>query len=97
MLVFGLSVTPKSMLHALVANHKDTPITSTPDARIMASTFHCHADDLVVEFPFLKNEIQWDLPVQPRYRITVAAIRSEIKTRNHLFCQLRGPPAAFML
>jgi hypothetical protein len=59
LLLFSFCVTPKRFLHDLLANHKDALSCSTqPVQQIASSGFHCHADDLVVEAPFLP-EIQF--------------------------------------
>lgn len=57
LLVFAISVMPKTYFHELLAGHKDGgcvhPPTKAPCAHQQA--FNCHFDDLVVTAPFLKE------------------------------------------
>ena len=54
LLLFCFCVTPKRILHDLLANHRDTQTsTHRPFEEIAKSGFHCHIDDLVVVAPFL--------------------------------------------
>jgi hypothetical protein len=54
LLLFSFCVTPKRVLHDLLANHRDAQACGQlPVQQIAASGFHCHIDDLVVMAPFL--------------------------------------------
>jgi hypothetical protein len=54
LLLFSFCVTPKRVLHDLLANHRDAQTSGQLSAQqIAASGFHCHIDDLVVMAPFL--------------------------------------------
>jgi hypothetical protein len=54
LLLFSLCITPKRILHDLLANHKDVQTAANlPFQQFATSGFHCHVDDLVVVEPFL--------------------------------------------
>lgn len=56
LVVFAISVAPKSYFHELLANHKDIiGCTHAPGSAPCAhqQPFNCHFDDLVVTAPFL--------------------------------------------
>jgi hypothetical protein len=93
-LLFAFSITPKILLHDLIADHKDRPI-GTIDSKTRqfdASGYHCHCDDLVVESPFLDD--CFSLHIKP-----IADPGSQYCVSDHLFhftprfyFALRGPP-----
>jgi hypothetical protein len=96
LLLFSLCITPKRILHDLLANHKDVQTAKNlPIEQIATSGFHCHIDDLVVVEPFLPG-IQTDYPLVlssgPIYYTEPAC------SFISLFISPaygRGPPAAF--
>jgi hypothetical protein len=55
--LFAFSITPKIVLHNLVANHKDGKTkTSLPDAystQLSKASFNCQCDNLISESPFV--------------------------------------------
>jgi len=56
LLLFCLCVTPKRVLHDLLANHRDTQAAMhLPVEQLTPSGFHCHVEDLVVVAPFLPS------------------------------------------
>jgi hypothetical protein len=55
LLVFTISVAPRSFFHDLVADHRDTPGCSIDHkiSVIHKQSFNCHFEDLVVSSPFV--------------------------------------------
>jgi len=92
--LFGFSITPKLALHNLLANHKDaSPSSTSAEAQLTSSGFHCDVENLVVEGPFLfKNTIiAFNSPV-------LFATYQNKSTHNfystdYFVSCLRGPPA----
>jgi hypothetical protein len=91
--LFCFSVTPKFLLHRLLANHKDSPISNSTKAHLAASGFHCDIENLVVEAPFLSgnNNVYFHIPV------VFASYRNKLTynftCRKNIVSCLRGPPA----
>ena len=59
LVVFALSVTPKSLFHEALAHHKDGLVCQHPDKKlpcIHRPAYHCAFDDLVVSAPYLATE-----------------------------------------
>jgi hypothetical protein len=56
LLLFSFCVTPKRVLHDVLANHRDVQTSPLlPVEQVSASGFHCQIDDLVVVAPFLPD------------------------------------------
>jgi hypothetical protein len=56
LLLFSFCVTPKRVLHDVLANHRDVQNSPLlPIEQVSASGFHCQIDDLVVVAPFLPD------------------------------------------
>lgn len=93
---FAFSITPKKLLHDLVANHKDTKsLSAKPDSglpHISKAGFHCQCEQLVVETPFLHGNAVLSLWIVPliaaRYDQPVISFYSVKDTSS----RLRGPP-----
>jgi hypothetical protein len=62
LVLFTFSITPKKLLHDLVATHTDTKhrtfLSNTHAAQIHKSVINCQVDQLIVESPYLQMEIQ---------------------------------------
>jgi hypothetical protein len=92
-LLFALSITPKIMLHDLIANHKDaSPSSFGSNAQLTASGLHCDVENLVVEGPFLFGNITVTFNI-PVVFVTYQnkSIHNFCSTDNFVSC-LRGPP-----
>lgn len=97
LLLFAFSITPKKILHDLIANHKDTiskfPSANGKSQHINKATIYCHCEDLVAESPFTDPSVLIEIlkPVvfsdQPVLRIF------NFHSQHQLFFELRGPPA----
>ena len=94
LVLFGFSVTPKLLLHSLLAHHKDISSRSvSKNTEITTSGFHCDVENLVVESPFLFENItvSFNTPVVfAKYQNKPT--HNFCSTENLVSC-LRGPPS----
>jgi hypothetical protein len=93
-LLLVLSITPKKILHDLLANHIDASggITDNPHPQISSSSFHCNTENLVAESPFnlIYNDIEFTtIPVFGKFTQSLQQLRPY--TLSIISC-LRGPP-----
>jgi hypothetical protein len=95
LLLFSFSITPKLILHRLIANHKDTAysVSKEKKATLDKTGFNCHCEDLVVTLPFLPQP-------EPVYTTQLASTIipysekvSGFLSLTQFFFELRGPPA----
>ena len=99
LLIFAFSITPRILLHNLVADHKDTP-WQTNDSnhnQITKTGFNCNCENLVVESPFTSQAqfLKFEVPTQLSSYI---AIQTEnFLSASHVYFHLRGPPVDFSL
>jgi len=96
LVVFTLSVTPKRLLHNMVAGHKDrigNSITQGPNDYFQKAFFSCHCDDLVAESPFIYTDSQPAVPLVSPCRPDHSATVSSFHSTGLFFFELRGPPA----
>lgn len=93
--VFAFSITPKIILHNVVANHKDTPLASNTEknAQVTKAGFNCNCDNLVVESPFTDYQEPFQVLINNFYLPQVIKDVNSIKTVVHFHTALRGPPA----
>ena len=67
LVLFAFSITPKKLLHDLVATHTDTKpgtfLSNTHTAQIHKSGINCQVDQLIVESPFLEIMVHTALPL----------------------------------
>jgi hypothetical protein len=85
---------PKKVLHDLIANHKDTSAKFSNDsnARLQRSGYNCHADDLVVESPFIENDLPVQIPGSPSFSLHFIDRSNDFHSVSQFFFELRGPP-----
>ena len=94
LLTFTLSVTPKILLHSLVAHHTDTHfhIGGQTD-QVTKAGYHCDCESQVVVLPYL----DWSpfIPTDLPECFISAPIRTEdqIYPAGHFIFGFRGPPA----
>ena len=95
--VFAFSVTPKILLHNLVADHKDTPIKSnhSNQEQFSRAGFNCNCDNLVVESPFLNDFIPVDLSVEKQFALQKISYADNFHSLNYFYFELRGPPVNY--
>jgi hypothetical protein len=95
--VFAFSVTPKILLHNLVADHKDTPIKSnySNQEQFSKAGFNCNCDNLVVESPFVNDFIPVDLSIAKQFAKQQTFFRDNSNSLHYFYFELRGPPVNF--
>jgi len=94
LLLFAFSITPKLLLHDLVANHKDTPLKSSSNKtqQFDVAGFNCGCDNLVVESPFVQNFIAAEILIPSFYSQHInPGIKNFISVKQ-FYVGLRGPP-----
>jgi hypothetical protein len=93
--LFALSVTPKIVIHGLVARHTDTHLALHQDKadQLNKAGFHCTIDNLVVESPFLDYTVSIELGVAPSFPAHRPAPLEGYHSSSHFIFGLRGPPA----
>lgn len=97
LVLFAFSITPKKVLHDLAANHKDTHekrCADNPIAKITKSGYTCNTEDLVVESPFIQNDLSVEVPGIASQRVIFSEHPGNFYYTNPLFSTLRGPPAS---
>jgi hypothetical protein len=95
LVLFALAIMPKIVLHALVANHRDThPGLIVHGDQLNEAGFHCDTDNLVVEFPFVPASPVPSPIAGPSNLIPSTAALQEPLASSHPLFGLRGPPAA---
>lgn len=95
--VFSLALTPKRLLHNLVADHKDTSCKILAKEKIHLSNagVNCPCDNIVALSPFEEVDIM------PVLTAPIFFIKHEKEYVNphfhsiHYFFELRGPPAVY--
>ena len=94
LMVFAFSVTPKILLHNLVANHKDSEIKSnfSNEEQFSKSGFNCNCDNLVVESPFVNDFIPVHLSAAKQFAQHQTFFRNGFASFHHFYLELRGPP-----
>jgi hypothetical protein len=95
--VFAFSVTPKILLHNLVADHKDTPINSNHSNKEQFSKagFNCNCDNLVVESPFVNDFFPVQLSVEKQFAQQQTFFKNYFNSLHHFYFELRGPPVNY--
>jgi hypothetical protein len=96
LVLFAFSITPKKVLHDLVANHRDTHSKAWSDnstTKIVKAGFNCNTEDLVVESPFIENSCSTELPEPPTLSLIFSERPENCYYFHQLFAELRGPPA----
>ena len=93
--LFALSVTPKVVIHALVAHHTDTHLSLDHDKtdQLNKAGFHCTIDNLVVESPFLDYSVSIDVGILPLFPAHQPAPLEDHHSFSQFIFGLRGPPA----
>jgi hypothetical protein len=98
LVVFGFSVTPKILLHNLVADHRDTPRTQnyTNEQQLSKTGFNCNCDNLVVESPFVNNYVPIELQLTRQFFETQIVYIDRFYSVDFFYFKLRGPPAGML-
>jgi hypothetical protein len=95
LVLFAFSVTPKLLLHNLVANHKDTPLKCSTDnhSQFNVAGFNCGCDNLVVESPFVENSVTAEIITQRFFSQYINTEVNDFISVNQFYFELRGPPS----
>ncbi|HEX4373418.1 MAG TPA: hypothetical protein VHZ50_08975 [Puia sp.] len=93
--LFAFSVTPKLILHDIVANHKDTPIkcSTNNNAQFNVAGFNCGCDNLVVESPFVDTHVAAEIIAPQIFSQHINVEVNNFISVNHFYFELRGPPS----
>jgi hypothetical protein len=93
LVIFVFSLTPKIFLHSLIATHKDT-FSNSLDTKthIEKKGFHCDCDDLVVESPFIPNDVNFNVVIPTLYPQLSAQEINNFSSAFPISFGLRGPP-----
>jgi len=93
--LFALSVTPRIVIHALVAHHTDTHLSLDQEktGQLNKAGFHCPIDNLVVESPFLDYSVSIDVGILPLFPAHQPSPLEHHHSFSHFIFGLRGPPA----
>lgn len=95
LLLFAFSVTPKKLLHDIIAHHKDN-IQKTGEVnfeQLNQTRFNCDTDNLVVESVFTEHDCSIELPVPTAVSILQNIASYHYYSFSLFFFELRGPPA----
>jgi hypothetical protein len=94
LMTFSFSITPKIVLHNLVAHHKDIHSGNHSKTDQLAQAgYHCDCESLVVVLPYL------DLPVYIPQGVADCFLTSQVRTEDqiysigHFIFGFRGPPS----
>jgi hypothetical protein len=93
LVVFGISLLPRQVLHNFVTNHKHTKYAGYPGkAQVAAETFNCSTDTIFLQHTYHITE-QWQ-QTSPATELSpfVCRIISDVHTSVASQCSLRGPP-----
>jgi len=97
LVLFAFSITPKKVLHDLVANHRDSHSKTCADnstTKIVKAGYNCNTEDLVAESPFIENSCPTELPEPPSLSLIFSDRPENFYYFHQLFAELRGPPAS---
>jgi hypothetical protein len=95
LVLFAFSVTPKNILHALFADHKDEVYLSKGSNSPQVKTFDylCKIDTTVVESPFIESSTHFEFAAfQPQVQYLIITSYF-FNSTPHFFFEHRGPPA----
>ena len=94
--VFSLAITPKRLLHNLLANHKDTYAKSSEkgQTQLAKAGINCPCDNLVAISPFDEAGKMADLQVPLSFIAYREYYAYAYIYSISFFIELRGPPAS---
>jgi len=90
---FLLSITPKQVIHNLVADHTDNTTHKTNDRlQFNATTYHCDCNNIVATSPYLSVSQNPDQLISlPEFAYSISRAFS-LFTAEQINLTLRGPP-----
>jgi len=94
LMVFILGVTPKILLHDMVADHQDSPVQSnfSNNDQVSADGYTCTWDNQVVESPFVINYIPFDFSTEKIINTPPFFYTKKFRSIHFSLSGLRGPP-----
>jgi hypothetical protein len=94
LVLFAISITPKIVVHSLVARHQDIHLAPNKDKtdQVSRTGFHCAVDNLVVELPFLSYSVYTQLVIPELFRTYQVGADHQFYSFSHFIFGLRGPP-----
>jgi hypothetical protein len=95
--LFALAITPKILIHTLVAHHIDRHLSLDygKNDQYNKAGFHCTIDNLVVESPFLDHTIAIELGLPKFFSKDDLPSYKDHLSSSHFIFGLRGPPSSF--
>jgi hypothetical protein len=97
LIVFAVSITPKTYFHDAIAHHKDVVSCHHPEpgsSCVHNQPFNCHFDDLVVRAPFVIESDQFAIIFPIEYVNKQDAYLSSCSQSSASEKANRGPPVA---
>ncbi|MEO5892093.1 MAG: hypothetical protein ABIQ31_17730 [Ferruginibacter sp.] len=95
LLVFAFSITPRIVLHAWFAGHKDiTGIKKSHPGhnQFATATYHCACDNIVAESPFTEPATGSSTILSQFFLLQQPTLISSFYTAEYFFFSRRGPP-----
>lgn len=95
LVIFAFSITPKKLLHDLVANHRDKNVAASSSniTKISPDGFLCKCDNLVAESPFTETAEAIEILPATSFAVQESTVPSRFYIATHFSFSLRGPPA----
>ena len=97
-MLFAFTITPKKILHNLVANHKDgSANASLPDANttnLTKASFNCQCDNPITESPFVSINSSPDISCGTPFAIYLNRYVQSHYSSDLILFGLRGPPVS---
>jgi len=100
LVVFAFAITPKRLLHNLVANHKDTTTYSKltdGKTELSKSGFNCQVDNLVATSPFTYRDEKPEITLPAFFVSHLEVVTLSNLSSSHISLTSRGPPALSIL
>lgn len=97
LLLFSISIIPKTFFHDAIAHHKDVAVCLHPQkdaACVHQHGFHCGFDDLVVTAPYLLLPAQTFLRAPQEYATFQTYFSTSFLQHYFFHAENRGPPQA---
>jgi hypothetical protein len=94
LIIFTFSITPKNILHHIIASHQDDIclITNHDITNVHQAGFHCSCENLVAESPFISCVSFQGLKAPVIFSVFAGGIVYDFYNLHHFFAELRGPP-----
>ena len=97
LVLFAFSITPKKLLHDIVADHHDTKCTldhsNDANGQLTNAGYNCQTDNLVIESPFENASLVIEIFIAIKYAPQNEFLTNGFIYSDHFVVGLRGPPA----